>query len=127
MFKIVIVALMAGLVFAATMVLAQEGRAPVEHRSARVEVVPPGLTAKFVVPILSSLDLGATMQFTAMCGLSDGSVVDCSDQVTWESFSPAVLIIDPDTGIATGMKFGIADVGAHLRDDAVVVAPTPNP
>jgi len=116
-----LVFLFVGMALLATIILAQEdgARPPVQYLVGRLEVVPPGLRIVVVDPPLAALDVGATMQYTALgeftVGANDSEVRDISSQVFWVSMNPDVVVIDPESGIATGIKIGVADIAVTLK------------
>ena len=105
---------------ALALVSAQEDPRPlVEYVVGKGEVVPPGLRTVMVVPPLATLDVGATLQYTAIAEFSTGvtgsEVLDISDQVIWVSMNPDVIAIDQNTGLATGLAVGPFDISVSLR------------
>ena len=92
-------------------------RLPVEFTVGRVDVVPPGLLLVAVIPPYVALDVGATMQFDAICEYADGFIDDsCGDQMFWVSMNPEIITVSV-TGSATGISIGPATVAATLRGD----------
>ena len=97
-----------------TTILAQDifggARAPVEYSVARIDVVPAGLVRTFIVPPLSAMDVGATVQLSVLCEYADGLIGDCGPNMSWASLNPETVSIDGVTGIATGIAFGPATI-----------------
>ena len=89
-------------------------RDPVVYSIGRVDVVPVGLVRVAVLPPFSSLDVGTTMQFSALCEYTDGFIGDCRDPMLWNSMNPETIIIESTTGIATGISVGPATVTVSL-------------
>lgn len=75
---------------------------------------PATLTSISISPPDPSIVVGATKQFKAMAGYSDGSKVDVSTSATWVSSNPNVATIQPN-GLAKGIKPGSANVQATFE------------
>lgn len=93
------------------------GMPPVEFSVGRGNVVPVDLIRVSVIPAFSSLNLGESMQFSALCEYGDGRVEDCSIVMTWTSLSPDTISVDADTGLAVGLSLGPWMVKASLKSD----------
>jgi len=86
-------------------------RENVKWTIAKVEVVPPGLQTVRVMPLLSTVDVGATVQLKAI-GYFEGTPileVDLSNEMFWVSMNTAVATVT-QTGLVTGIKRGQADI-----------------
>ena len=66
-----------------------------------------------VTPANPSIAKGLTQQFTATGMFSDGSLVDLTTQVTWNSTAPGVATINA-TGLATAVGAGTSNITASL-------------
>ena len=76
-------------------------------------VTPAILQNIAVTPANPSVPKGLTQQFTATGMYSDGSLVDLTTQVTWNSATPGVATISA-TGLATGVGVGTSNITASL-------------
>ncbi|MCW8336402.1 Ig-like domain-containing protein [Vibrio paucivorans] len=67
-----------------------------------------------VTPATSEIAAGLTQQYTAKVTLSNGEVVDITeeDALSWSSSDSKIATIDNDTGIATGVASGTATMTA---------------
>lgn len=66
-----------------------------------------------VSPVLPSIGIGQTQQFTAAEVLSRGRRRNLNN-VSWESSNPAVATIDPESGLATAVATGTVTIAAIL-------------
>jgi 6-phosphogluconolactonase (cycloisomerase 2 family) len=76
---------------------------------------PPTLTSISVTPANLTLHVGATRQFVATGGFSDGSQQDITASVTWSSAAATVASINNvsgSNGIATGVAAGSTTITA---------------
>jgi hypothetical protein len=83
------------------------------------------LTGITVSPASASVIALGNQQFTATCGYSDGSSVNCTFSVTWESSSLNVVTIN-SSGSATGVGQGGANIiatSAGVQGQAAVTVP----
>jgi galactitol-specific phosphotransferase system IIB component len=83
------------------------------------------LTSITVNPISASVIALGTQQFTAACGYSDGSSVNCTSSVTWASSSLNVVTVN-SSGSATGVGQGSANIivtSAGIQGHAAVTVP----
>ncbi|WP_165230648.1 choice-of-anchor Q domain-containing protein [Aquisphaera insulae] len=82
-----------------------------------------------VTPGDPSLALGVAGQLTAMGTFADGSILDLTDAVGWDSGTPSVAAIS-GTGLATGLAVGTSKITASLDgvtspdDTLTVIAPS---
>lgn len=67
-----------------------------------------------VTPAIASVPMGATQALLATATYSDGSFVDITTTAVWSSNSPLVVAVAPNTGIATGVAAGSADISAAM-------------
>ena len=104
-----------------TVVQAQDSlggaREPVIFSVGRVDVVPVGLLRVAVIPPFSSLNVGANMQFSAVCEYTDGFIGDCRDPLLWNSMNTETISIESTTGVATGISLGSATITVSLATD----------
>jgi hypothetical protein len=82
--------------------------------SAALTVTNATLNSIAVTPANSSINLGASQQFTAKGTFSDGSVINLTGQVTWTSSDPAVAVIK-STGVANSASKGTTTIKASLN------------
>lgn len=66
-----------------------------------------------ITPSTPSVAKGLTQQFTSMGTYTDGSDIDITNTVTWNSTDTGVATIN-STGLATGLSAGSSDVYASL-------------
>ncbi len=78
---------------------------------ALLRVTPPVLVSITLTPRGEILQVGGTLQFTAIGRRSDGSTVDVTSVATWVSDAPQVATVDA-SGLATGMSAGTARITA---------------
>jgi len=81
--------------------------------AAVLTVTPAILQNIAVTPANPSVPKGLTQQFAATGMFSDGSLVDLTTQVTWNSATPGVATISA-TGLATGVGVGTSNISASL-------------
>lgn len=82
--------------------------------TAAVTVTPATFVALELSPVSASAPLGTSVAFTATGRYSDGSAVDVTGQVTWESLTPAIAQISTAAGTA-GQATGLTEGTATLR------------
>lgn len=100
----------------------------------------PGLESLSITPSNSAIANGESQQFTAMGHYDDGSTKDLTDNVTWDSSSPAIVTISNSPGshgLATADSLGDSTITATLGSitdstlvtvtDAVVVSISVSP
>jgi 6-phosphogluconolactonase (cycloisomerase 2 family) len=80
--------------------------------STTLTVTPPTPQSLQVTPATSTIATGATVQFTAMEVLSDGSTQAPQHPVTWSSDTATVGPINDTTGLAQGLSAGTANITA---------------
>jgi uncharacterized protein YjdB len=76
-----------------------------------------------VTPSNPSISPSQTQQFTAMGTYSDGSAKDITASVTWASSNTAVASVGVNSGVATGLSAGSAQITATLGS---VISPSDN-
>lgn len=69
------------------------------------------LVSVVVSPATSTVAIGATQQFSAVAGYTDGSAVDVTAKSSWTSANTAVASVG-NTGLATGVSAGTAAISA---------------
>jgi len=69
------------------------------------------LVSVVVTPATATVAIGATQQFVAVAGYTDGSAVDVSAKATWTSATPALATVNT-TGVATGVAAGAVNISA---------------
>ena len=77
--------------------------------SAELSVGQAALVSLAVTPVLPSIVLGTTQQFTATGTYSDGSTQDLTSSATWTSSAPAVATISSG-GLATSRSLGTSKI-----------------
>ena len=78
-------------------------------------VKPATLTTIAITPVLPSIPLGTTQQFTATGTFTDGSTQNLTGTVTWSSFATGVAAISGATGtqgLATSVAVGTTTITA---------------
>jgi 6-phosphogluconolactonase (cycloisomerase 2 family) len=80
--------------------------------STTVTVTAATVTSITIAPANPSIVNGTTTQLGAVCGLSDGTTQDCTNQVCWTSGNPAVAEVSE--GLVTGTGPGSTTIGATL-------------
>jgi uncharacterized protein YjdB len=79
-----------------------------------LDVINPALTGITVSPAApGALFVGNTQQFTATGDYANGSTLDITNSVTWDSSTPATATIDA-AGLATGVATGTTNITASL-------------
>ena len=68
-----------------------------------------------VTPIIPTISIETSQQFTATCTSSDGTMLDITRQVIWTSSNTGVATIDAD-GLATAVSAGTTTISATLSD-----------
>jgi len=82
--------------------------------AAALTVIDPELTGITISPAgPAEVFVGGTQQFSAEGDYSDGSTLDITNTVAWDSSSPAAATIDAD-GLATGLDIGTTNITASL-------------
>ncbi len=76
---------------------------------------PAALQALRILPELSFLKAGGTLQFTAIGVYDDGSSVQLTDQLTWRTSDSAVAAISQD-GLVTAVAKGSAEIRVERGD-----------
>ena len=71
------------------------------------------LTSITVSPSTASIVVGSNQSFTALGNFSDGSSLDITRQVTWDSATPSVAIIS-SVGSAQGVAAGTTTISASV-------------
>lgn len=66
-----------------------------------------------ITPTASTINTGATQQFTAIATLSTGGMQNVTSLVTWNSSNTAVATIS-SSGLATGVSVGTSNITASL-------------
>lgn len=92
---------------------------------------PPTLLSIAVTPNNPTVTVGKTKQLTATGSYSNGSTLDLTTQVTWQSSDPAKATVST-TGLVTGQNYGSTTVTATLGSisgstSVNVFQPTPSP
>ncbi|HMH83660.1 MAG TPA: Ig-like domain-containing protein [Gemmatimonadales bacterium] len=88
---------------------------------------PPEADTVEVSPSTAELEIGQTVQLTAVVKDSDGNVL--SRTITWSSSSTALATVS-STGLVTGVAGGVATITASvgiLSGTSTVTQPTPQP
>lgn len=90
---------------------------PVEG-SAQLTVTDAALVGIDVEPPTATVASGISQAFTADCTYTDGSVVDCTDSVSWSSEDNAIATVNnsDDPGLATGEAAGVVTIVAESGD-----------
>jgi Bacterial Ig-like domain (group 2)/Divergent InlB B-repeat domain len=91
--------------------------------------VPNTLVSLEVRPDNATIQAGDSQQLTAWAEYNDGTEVDVTDQVSWDSSNEDVAGID-NTGLANGVGVGTVDITATLlgeSGDAVLSVTAPAP
>lgn len=108
-----------------------EGNADCE---ANITVSDPVVVERIIVnPATASRIIGTTIQFTALAELSDSSVIDVTDSVTWASSNDSVAAPQTTTGLFVAVSPGSTTItatgnydGVSLSDSAaLLVEPEP--
>jgi subtilisin family serine protease len=87
------------------------------HGTACQDPIPaPSIDAILVSPILATLYVDATEQFTATALWTDGSATDVTSEADWSSSDPSIATIDA-AGLATGVAPGNATITATIDVD----------
>ncbi|MEP5765915.1 MAG: Ig-like domain-containing protein [Halieaceae bacterium] len=88
--------------------------------SAQLTVKPPAVTVDELVvePAQATIEAETTQQYTATAILSDGDIVDVSNEVVWRSLNTAIADID-STGLAIGLAEGDTQIEASLLYNGV--------
>jgi len=98
-----------------------------------------GLNLIAVTPASLSVQVGATLQLTAIGTFSDGSTADLTNSVHWSSNAPSVTTVNATTGVVAGVAAGSATITASSGSVSgnvalsvvpaalVSIAVTPNP
>ena len=108
------------------------GTAQITATLGSVSSLPVNLTVRSLQSIAvtspaTSLDAGASQQFTATGTLSDASSLDLTSKVTWVSLNPAVVAIDAN-GVASALSPGSTSIGASfLGTSSIPVGVTVQP
>ena len=82
---------------------------------AQVSVTPLAVTKLDLQPANGAVAMGASLGFSALATLQDGSVANVSAAVTWSSEEEAIATID-GKGVATGVAAGETTINAKLGD-----------
>lgn len=85
---------------------------------ATLTVTHPEAVRLDISPEVTSIPIGATQQYTAVCTLADSTTLTCTDHVRWISLTPAIATIDA-AGLATGISAGEGRIMAQLLSPAV--------
>ena len=85
--------------------------------TAELTVTDAVVTRLDVTPVTATVPAGLDQQFTATAQLSDGSMLDVTDNaaLSWSSSAPAIATVSTDTGskgLATGMAAGVVTITA---------------
>lgn len=115
-----------GHVVGTTMVFASLA-SPLTLASANVTVGPPEQDRVDVRPLPAAVDVGATLQLSAMAVYSDGSEADLTDQCTWVSSNTAKATVGNVAGffgLVRGVMNGTAQLTATCGGTAVPVTVT---
>lgn len=96
-----------------------------------VSTKPPTLLSIAVTPNNPTVTAGKTKQLTATGSYSNGSTLDLTTQVTWQSSDPAKATVST-TGLVSGLSYGSTTVTATLGSisgstSVNVFQPTPSP
>lgn len=83
----------------------------VTSSSALLTVTPVVLQSISITPISSTIKVGNTQQYVAIGFFSDGTILDISTSVIWNSSDPATAIIS-NTGLAQGVNVGLTSITA---------------
>ncbi len=81
--------------------------------TARITVPTAPLRSITVLPGMAAVGIGGVVRFTADGTLADGTHVDVTSSVVWDSTDPGVARVDA-SGVATGVSAGTATVTASL-------------
>ncbi|MBI3594810.1 MAG: Ig-like domain-containing protein, partial [Nitrospirae bacterium] len=82
-----------------------------------LSVTAPSLTSISVIPLIPSIVIGQTQQFTAVGNYSNGSTQNLTESVTWSSSKPAFSIISNTSGtngLATAVSLGTSTITASI-------------
>ncbi|MCP4867348.1 MAG: hypothetical protein GY898_01350 [Proteobacteria bacterium] len=85
--------------------------------TATVEVVPAEPVSIGILPLTPTVEVGATLQLTAGALMTDGTIIDVTEDVTWASLHATIATLANDLGnegVATGVSAGTATVTATL-------------
>lgn len=97
-----------------------QGRAPI------LGVPAATLVSVVVTPATATVAIGATQQFSAIAGYTDGSAIDVTAKSTWTPVSAAVATVDT-SGLAKGVSAGTttmsAAFGGKTASGALTVLP----
>lgn len=88
---------------------------------ARVMVPMADVRGIVISPSIATTGVGASLRFTSVATLSDGSRHDVSPQVRWQSSDPTVALLDA-TGLARALSPGTVTVTATLPGARTVSA-----
>ncbi len=80
--------------------------------STTVTVTAATLVSIAVTPVIPTLPIGATQQFTATGTFSDGSTQNITDSAQWSSSTPTVATISSTAGLSTSVAQGTATITA---------------
>jgi hypothetical protein len=72
------------------------------------------LTSITITPEQATIAKGTTVQFDADGEFSDGSVLDVTDVVNWQSADESVGVVNTD-GLSTGISAGTTDISASFE------------
>ncbi|MEZ5660942.1 MAG: PKD domain-containing protein, partial [Burkholderiaceae bacterium] len=75
---------------------------------------PATLTGLSITAAPAKIAIGGSQQLVATASYSDASTADVSSLAAWSSNAPGVIGIDAQTGIATGITAGTAQISASL-------------
>jgi uncharacterized protein YjdB len=78
---------------------------------ATINVTATALSSIVVAPSNASIATGETQQFTATGNFSDGSAIDITNSVIWDSDSHSVATMSVN-GLASGLSAGTANISA---------------
>jgi uncharacterized protein YjdB len=87
-------------------------RAGTATGSAYLTVNAPVPVSLVISPTTATAAAGAQLQFGATLFYSDGSSVNVTDTVTWSSSNPAVVLVNPATGLAACLTAGSSIITA---------------
>jgi hypothetical protein len=88
--------------------------------AATLEVLAPSVTALLVIPASQSVSAGSSVYYTAIAVLADGTQLDVTKLVAWNSSNPEVASISnaTDKGLAKALATGSTTIVATLGNQA---------
>ena len=97
-----------------------------QSATANIVILPATLDSISITPLDETISLGSTVQYQANAQYSNGSEVNITKEVSWQSADVSIASIDNKTsiGLASGVSAGETTIQASFQDITVTTSLT---